>query len=499
MIPASSPVPFGEWLPDMGEFSNPGAIVVKNCMSAGGLYKPFSAPFPATDALPARCKGAFAYRDSLGNTTIFAGTQTGLYKLNGLEWDEVTRLDEADAIVPYTMGEDNFWNFINYGTLVIATNYTDDIQVFDMASDTVFSQLSPTAPRCRTFFILNNFLVCLDISDSDGDTGYRVRWSPLGDPAGDWTDDPSGTQADFQDIYGGDYSNTFGAQLQDYGVIVQGNSIWRMDYVGGDSIFTIKPIERGRGSILPRSCIANGRSIFILSEDGFYEYNGSELISIGNNKVDKYFYSQFDETYDYNLNTVIDPLKKNVLWAFPSDGVSDRCDQIICFNWADRRWTLVEVDTTCLFSYFSTGYTLEEMDALYDSLDEIPYSLDSRIWTGGKTILGCFDAADKMAAFSGQALTATLQTTELRPNASGRATLHSLIPYITGGTIRARIGRRSIINQNAIYTGFVNQNSMTGEVDFLHDSVFFRAEFQISGDWSIATAVSYRAEESAEF
>jgi len=495
-IKASDPIPFGEWLPDLGEFNNPGALMVKNCVPRGQIYTPFGDALPSTDALGGICKGAFAYRDASGNVTQFAGTKTGLFKLDGTSWLDVTRLNGGGpSTLPYTTSDDGFWDFVNFGTLVIATNYNDDIQVYDVGSDTEFSELSATAPRCRRFFILNNFLVTIDTVDSDGSIGYRVRWSPLNNPAGDWTSDPTGTQADFQDIYGGDFANAFGAALQDCGVIVQGKTLWRMDYVGGDKVFSFNKIDTGRGSILPRACISNGRSAFFPSEDGFYEYNGAELIPIGDKKVDKYFYRNFNETYDYNMNVAIDPLKKNVLWAFPStDTTEGMCDLIMCFNWVDRRWTLIEEETEILFSFLSVGYTMDGLDALYATVDEIPFSLDSRIWTGGKTVLGCFTGEHKMAAFSGSIKTATIGTPELRINNSGRATIYNLIPYIEGDpTITGRLGRRNKVNTSVDWTAYVSQSEVTGELNFLHDAVFFRAELQISGDWEYANAVAVRA------
>ena len=496
MIEASTPEPFGEWLPDAGEFANPGSLVALNVITEGPLYKPFSESFPYTEPLPNECKGAFSVRDAMGNVTVFAGTRYGLFKLNGLAWEEVTR-GVGTSVVPYTMSDEDFWVFVNFGSLIIATNYVDDIQVFDMDSSTEFEQLSPTAPRCRHFFILKRFLICLDTVDSDGDVGYRVRWSPFNDPQGDWTDDPTGTQADFQDLIGGGYSNTFGAEILDFGVIVQGGRLWRMDYVGGDDIFAFTPLDVGRGSILTRSCIANGRSVFLLGEDGFYEYNGNFLDPIGDGKVDKTFYEMFDETYDYNLNVTIDPLKKNILWAFPSRGTVGYTDKILCFNWVTRRFTLIEENSQLLFNYFSSGYNVDNVDGLFTSIELPPYSVDSRFWTGGKTLLGTFNTDGRLSTFSSAPKTAILGTTEVRLNPSGRSVVHSVIPYINGATCSARLGTRNRIKDASSYTAVAPENSLTGEIDFLHDAVFHRAEVTITGAWDVATAIAYRSQPSA--
>lgn len=492
-ITTTDPVPFGEWRPDLGDFANPGSINAKNVLVEGEFYKSVASLVEGADALPSKCKGAFAYRDAIGNVTIFAGTKTKLYKLNGTSWDDITRTTGGD----YTLSDENFWHFVSFGNDVYATSYVDDIQSYTVGSSTEFAQLSATAPRCRKMAIFKNFLVCIDVVDLDGARGYRVRWSPLNNPAGDWTNDPTGTQADHQDIYNGDYANTGIEGLQDFAVIIQGKAIFRMDYVGGTQIFTFNKVETGRGSLIPRSIISNGRNVFMISEDGIYMFDGANMIPIGDKKVDKWFYANFNETYDYNVSSCIDPLKKNILWAFPSkDTVGGGCDLILVYNWASNRFSYIEEDVELLFTYLSSSYTLEDLDAFSSSIDDLPYSLDSRYWTGGKNIFGAFSPNHKLSAFNGDAKTGIIGTTELRPNGGGRATIYNAIPYIEGGTFRARLGYRNKITDAYTWTEYVSENQFTGEADFLHDAQLFRFEIELSGDWDMAKLVAFRLKQT---
>jgi hypothetical protein len=494
---ASEIVDFGEWMPDLGNFNNPGATEAKNCISLQNRYRPFASFSEFTNALAAICKGAFAYRDAAGNVTIFAATRTKIYKLNNLSWVEVTR-GASTTPTNYATAADGFWDFLSFGNLVIATNYTDDIQVYNISSATEFSQLSATAPRCRRFFILANFLVTLDVVDGDGATGYRVRWSPLANPAGTWGSFPTTTQADFQDIYGGDFANVAGVAISNnVGIIIQEKAIWRMEYVGGAQIFNIQKIEDARGSIANRSVIGNGRSVFYLGEDGFYEFDGGSSIPIGQNKVDKWFFENFDETYDYNITSAVDSINKIVLWAFPSiEATGGVCDKIIVFNWIDRRWTLINATTELLFQYLSLGYTLDGLDTLYSSIEDIPFSLDSRVWTGGKTIFGAFDGSHKLGSFNGSPLTATITTPEIRPNPNGRSVIKSVISYIEGGSSSCRLAYRNDLASSITYTAATSKNPYTGEYDFDVNATFFRAEFTISGSWDVAIRMSIRAGEA---
>lgn len=490
---ASDLIPFGQWVPDMGDYNAGGALVVQNCVPYGEKYKPFEQTEEVGDALPTGCRGAFSYRDAAGTVTVFAGTATKLYKRSGTSWEDVTRASGGD----YTLGADNFWRFTSFGTLIIATSYTDDIQVFDITSSTDFAQLSATAPRCRDLAVIANFLVCIDTVDGDGARGFRVRWSPIGNPQGTWGS-IAATQTDYQDIYDSVYSNTFITPFGDYGVIVQGRSMVRMDYIGGDAIFSFAKLDNGRGSILTRSCIYNGQSIFLRSEDGFYEWNAGILKPIGDKKVDTYFRTNFNESYDYNLNAAVDPIRKLILWAVPHIGSSGGiCNKIYAYSWVDERFTITDEETECLFSFLTSSYTLEDLDAISASLDTLPFSLDSRAWTGGKNVLGAFTENHKLALFTGTARTATFQTNEVRINPSGRTTLESIIPYIEGGTTRGRLGMRNLLSQSVDWTSYVSLNSYTGELDFTKDSTYMRAEVEVSGSWTIAHGIAVRAEPSA--
>lgn len=494
MTQPSELIEFGEWLPDLGAFSNPGALTIKNCIPNKGRYKPFQEFLPFSVSLPDKCCGAFAYRDAAGNVTIFAATRTNIYKLNQTAWDDVSRVSGGS----YATSVDGFFQFINYGNLIIATNYNDDIQVFDTANDTNFSQLSPTAPRCRTFFVLKDFLVCLDVADGDGATAFRVRWSPIGNPKGDWTD--LNLQSDFQNIIGGDFANVSGFSIQDVGYIIQEKNIFRMEYVGGDEIFRFERVEDAKGSKFNRGAITNGRNIYYPGEDGFYEFNGVSSAPIGDGRIDDFFGKDKDPEYDYNLNASVDPINKIILWSYASkNAIEGTPDKIIVFSWVDRRFTLIEQTSQILLRYLSAGYTLEQLDDISTNIDTLPFSLDSQNWTGGNTIFGGFDNDNKIGSFEGEPKTATIETPEIRIYKAGKAVVKSVIPYIEGNaSITARLGCRDDLSGSPLWSSVYNQNSFTKEFDFDKTTRYARVELTVQGAWEHAIGMSFRAEPAGD-
>ena len=486
-VPLSPEIPFPEWTPDLGAYQT-GASIAKNCFSYGGLYKPIPSLQASSDALPSRAVGSYSMRASDGTTHNFAGTLTKLYKLNGSGWDDVTR-SSGD----YATSADGYWLFCNFGDLVIATNYNDDIQVFDVGADTEFSELSSTAPRARHAFVLNNFLVTLDVIDSDGNGPTRVRWSPLGDPAGDWTPDID-TQAGFQDLFGGGFINTAGTGNQTFGTIIQDTTLWRMEYVGGDTIFTFSQEVQERGTKLARSVRSNGTMTYFLDEDGFYAFDGRQAVPVGRNKVDKWFYENFNSSYDYALSSAIDPINRVYAVSFPTvDDGSDVPQFVLLYNEVDGRWTYLEQEMDLIVEGLSFGITLEELSALYPVLEDVPYSLDSKFWQGGRFLFGAIDADHKLASFNGQPYEAVIGTTEIRINQGGKATVSGLQPLIEAGTITARLGYRDKITDAVTYTDYIGVNSITGEIDIYLNARFFRAEFKMADEWDKAKGFAYRA------
>lgn len=268
-----------------------------------------------------------------------------------------------------------------------------------------------------------------------------------------------------------------------------------MEYVGGTEIFRFERVEDARGSFVNRGGITNGRNIYYPGEDGFYEFNGVQSVPIGDGKIDQWFFDNFNSEFDYRMNAAVDPINKLILWAFPSlDAVDGEPDKILCYNWVDRRFSIINQITQVLFKYLSVGFTLEQLDNIESNIEDLPFSLDSRNWTGGKTIFGAFDTNNRLGSFDGAPKTATIETQEIRPNNSGRATVHSVIPYIEGGTIQGRLGCRDKLSQDVVWTQYTGLNGFTDELDFAHDTKFARAGMQISGEWETAIGFSVRAE-----
>jgi hypothetical protein len=86
-------LPWGEFKPDVSDYEGQATKNINNVLPRGDGYGPFASFAAATQAMPAACRGGFYALKSDGSVQVFAGTSTGLYRLNNtdLSWIPVAR------------------------------------------------------------------------------------------------------------------------------------------------------------------------------------------------------------------------------------------------------------------------------------------------------------------------------------------------------------------------------------------------------------------------
>ena len=72
----------------------------------------------------------------------------------------------------------------------------------------------------------------------------------------------------------------------------------------------------------------------------------------------------------------------------------------------------------------------------------MPFSLDSRAWTGGALIAGSFNSSNRLSHFSGNNLAATIDTGERQLFSGKKGEVIGTRPYVDGGTPTVAVGSR---------------------------------------------------------
>lgn len=494
--PLSDEILFGEWMPDQPAYKNAGCLTALNVITNGNSYTPFKDLGEVSDALPARCYGGISYVTEDGSVFTFAATRTKIYQLVSGSWVDVTRLaSPGPGTEDYDTAEDGTWRFVAFGNRIVATNYDDYMQTFVIGQDSEFSDLT-TDLRCRDFAIIGEFLVAIDTFDAVDDAqGARVRWCAIGNPTS-WTISPA-TQADLQDIKSGGGANKRILPLRNFGIIVQDSQLHRIEYVGPPLVFHIERIEEARGTKHPSAAVSDGTFIYYIDESGFQQCDGAASRPLGHRKIDRYFFNRLDLDNSPRIGAVADRLNKLILWSYPSTDSNGTPDRMLVYNRADDRFTEIEVAVDFIFNALGESLTLEDLDSLFATLDDIPISLDSRLFAGGFTNLAAFDpATGKIGYFDGDTLPATLISSESRINPHGRAIVQSIFPVTDCAAATGQVGYRNLLSESPVFMEEVPIVAETAEMPFNVNARFHRFQLNFTGDWTFCLGFQHRSEEA---
>jgi hypothetical protein len=385
---------------------------VLNVLPIANGYGPFEKLVAFSNALPSGepCRGATFARTTAGVFKIYAADRTTIYELNTttLNWADVSRAGNYTAIP-----SGDSWDFQQFGDKLVATQSNDVVQVVDVDSGGNFANLAGSPPQAKYVWIAGEYLVLGHLSGFPA----RIQWSGLNDIEL-WTAGlASGKGSDYQDLPDGN-EVMGGMEAIGGGRIIQRDARRLMTVAPTTGrTFRISPIDANRGSVAPGSIVEIGSNDYVfLAEDGFYR--GDQYIPIGAERVNRYFFADVDLGLLGETQGAADPLNKMVWWRY-KDGAG--VSKMIGYDWQIDRWTRSDAAPDLLVSAVTPGYSIDGL-ASFGNIDTIQYSLDSRVFKGGRPTFAAFTSDYKLAFFNGSNQQATLETEDLQP-ASGKRTL----------------------------------------------------------------------------
>jgi hypothetical protein len=490
-------IPLGDYLPDLGPFGNPGCTVAKNALPFNGYYSCVKNPVDySSNSLSGTARGFISTRDDSGVAYAYAGDISALYRLSNLTFSDASRTSGGD----YNLQSDDAWEFVKWGDKVVATNYTDDLQVITMGASN-FAALAGSPPRARHMAVVRDFLVLgnvTDFSDSSSAKTSRVHWSGFNNIE---TWEPSiATQADFQDLRGegGWVQRIIGGE---YGVIFQERSIQRMTFIGSPLVWQFDEVERGKGTPAPWSVIQAAGKIYYLGQDDFYMFTGVST-PIGHSRVYKTFIKDLDESYYERIWAGADPKLQIVYWLYPgANNNNGTPNKMLVYNWGIDKWAgpwELELDLLCQVQ--AEGYTVETLDNINTSLDALPFSLDSREYMGQALNFAAFNTSNTLQTFEGTDMTATFETGDRQPFKGRRALITNSRPLVEGDSASpsVAISSRGKLNESATFGSAVSINA-DGECPVIREGRYLRTRVNIVGGFTHAQGVEVQAESGGEY
>ena len=332
---------------------------------------------------------------------------------------------------PLTGSDTDYITFTQFGNYIVASNGVDAPQFYLMGTSTAFADLSTistsgTVPTFKCSGVVRDFFV------TGNHVGFsnRIQWSGINDIA---TWEAGTKQSDLQDLpgSGGQITHITSGEIA---YVFRQNSIIRMDYVGGATVFRLSMISPNRGAVLGRTVCQDNRRVFFYADDGFFELNGDQVVSIGAEKVNRFFDLDLNKAFADRICAAVDPFNQLAIWLYPSSSDTSNttgiCDKVIIYNYATQKWSTADASASSIFSQFVGAYTVELMDIISENLDNINISLDTDFWNGGQRYLGAIDNNFKASIFSGTENEGTLETREMELFPGHRSSITNVRPIV---------------------------------------------------------------------
>lgn len=356
--------------------------------------------------------GGIYVKTADGTQVIIVGTQTGLYKLaTDNTWVEI-----SGASAPYSVGVEKRWSFALFGTTILAQNFSDPEQKYDIITDSVFSD-NTTAPRCAYISVFGSFVIrgCL-IDDKTA-----VQWSA---PENFASNEAGIDNSDIQPIPEGGVVQAIIPMSYGFDVLMRDTRHIMSFAPDSGLVFKRTPIDGSKGCIAPYSVAKIGVDDYVFyAQDGFTRVNGAGATMIGEERFDPWF----QETIDYSARVAmvagID-FRRRVLWQRVL--MADGSYRLFGYRWSQDAWTQSNADLADMFQAETYGITIDEMDNFFATIDDVDVPYDSSFWDGGAPDLAGMTSDGLLAYMNGEPMAARISTNDIAFNGMKRA-------FVNGG------------------------------------------------------------------
>ena len=441
-------IPAGSFRPDVAPFESGFSDNIENVYPRSIVgnrvtYGPTQSFASLISPLQSRCQGAIAFRSSNDQSYVTAGTAGELYLLQA----GLSAFQLISTSGQYTTPPDTMWDFTQFGDIILATNYSDPIQFFDVSvssqniqATSITSAASVSGksgpPRAKYIATVRDWIVIANLFETnDRVRNQRIRWSAIGDPF-NWPDvivsanEAAQLQSDYQDILGeqGEITGLVPNLANADAAVFFERGIYRMLFGQYPYTFTFDAVEGARGTPAPKSLVAVGNQVYYFGSDGFYVFDGITSLPIGTGKINEWFIKNVSKAFFERIVGVADPEKQTIYWSFPSvDSSQGLCDYILIYNYSLGEWSLQRENTSFLLISETFPVTLEEIDQLYPGgIDQVPYSLDSSIFIGDVKRVTAFDHTNQLGYLAANNKAAIVETGQFSLPGEIRGLLHTI-------------------------------------------------------------------------
>ncbi len=307
----------------------------------------------------------------------FYADETSIKRTEGANEVDVTR-----NAGPYTGDFEGGWSGSVFNGALVMNNGQDAPQFFNVTSSKMADLTGwPTDYTCGVVRPFKNYLISLDVTKLGGNRfPTMVKWSDAADAGavpGSWDETDPTTQAGENVLPDTEGRCIDGLALNDSFMIYKGDSVWAMQFIGGNFIFSFRKVFNDAG-ILSKDCAVEfeGKH-FVVGFDDVYVHDGTSKQSIISNRVRTKLFTQINKDYVDRVKCQKDPTNKEIWIYFPNtDSEDGLANSALVWNWEVDEWTERDIKD---ISHIALGnINPQESDAWDDDLNSWDSSV--KVW-----------------------------------------------------------------------------------------------------------------------
>lgn len=282
--------------------------------------------------------GVFFYETPTANYWVY----TGLAHVYAWSSGAATQITPGGGASTFTGAINDRWTGGVLGGILCLNNAVDTPKYWNGDTGTDLATLTGWDAnwRCKSLRPWKQFLVAINMTESSTNYAHKVRLSDaatFGSVPGTWdTTDATALATAFEL---GETSDPLvdGMPLGDNFIFYGERSMYRATLVNGEEVVQTQRIPteygmigRGCGAVTPLGHV-------VLAEGDVILFDGQVPRSIIDGQLRNWLFTTLDTTNFRRAFVVANPIRSEVLIAFPSRGATT-CDTALVWNWEEKKW-----------------------------------------------------------------------------------------------------------------------------------------------------------------
>lgn len=312
--------------------------------------------------MPVRAISGDIYWIYAGQTAVWAYEVTGP--------DAETHVDITRLASPYTTQEGGWQGGVLNGVPML-NNGVDAPQMWlPVEEATPLADLTawPAATTAKVIRAFRNFFIALDVTKAGVRDARLVKWShpaSAGAVPTSWDETDPTLDAGEYSIADTEGILLDGLPLRDTFILYKDDSVWGMQFIGGNDIFKFFPIFRNVGAAGKHCALEymSGRHI-VLARDVLYTHDGQTITQIASGLIHDWLFTSIDPSNIHRSFLVLDSANDEVWVCYPTAGNTWPSKALI-WNFVTGKFGFRDLPTTAHIAWgvLNVGSTVDKWNS----------------------------------------------------------------------------------------------------------------------------------------